>query len=266
MLKNRRALIAKKLNEFMHSLVLEPETPHHRPVIELISLGESVTLEFKSSLQWDLVQNKQNNGLRMSVIKTVAAFLNTEGGTLVIGVEDQGAVCGIEADLHIVGDSSDRFAQLLNSLFFEYLGAAATPYIRQRFENVDGRVVCVIDVGRSTEPVFAKTEKGREFYVRVGNTNTWPRPRGNAALHGIAQLRHLRNGPTCIFDALSVCLPRQLMVRSPSTSCLSLHLRDNPAQRCTQRFGYPRHVYQSNIAGPPFNVPDVRSMYPRKFS
>ncbi len=169
-LEARRALIAKKLNEFMHSLVLEPETPHHRPVIELISLGESVTLEFKSSLQWDLVQNKQNNGLRMSVLKTVAAFLNTEGGTLVIGVEDQGAVCGIEADLHVVGDSSDRFAQLLNSLFFEYLGAAATPYIRQRFESVDGRVVCVIDVGRSTEPVFAKTDKGREFYVRVGNT------------------------------------------------------------------------------------------------
>lgn len=193
-LEARRALIAKKLNEFMHSLVLEPETPHHRPVTELISLGESVTLEFKSSLQWDLVQNKQNNGSRMSVLKTVAAFLNTEGGTLVIGVEDQGAVCGIEADLHIVGDSSDRLAQLLNSLFFEYLGAAATPYIRLRFESVDGRVVCVIDVGRSTEPVFAKTEKGREFLRSSRQHDTCTRRRGNAMLHGIAWLRYLRFG------------------------------------------------------------------------
>lgn len=169
-LEVRRSLIAKKLNEFMRSLVLEPETLHHRPVAELISLGESLTLEFKGSLQWDMVQNSKNTGLRISVLKTVAAFLNTEGGTLVIGVEDRGAVCGIDADLRLVGDSEDRFGQLVSSLFFDHLGAGATPYIRQRFENVDGRTVCVIDVGRSTEPVFAKTEKGREFYVRVGNT------------------------------------------------------------------------------------------------
>ena len=166
----RRALIAKKLNEFMRSLVHEPERPHHRPVVELISLGESVTLEFKSSLQWDVVQNRQNTGLRGSVLKTVAAFLNTEGGTLVVGVEDQGTVCGIAPDLGLLAGSKDRFAQLLSSLVFEHLGAGATPYMKQRFEDVDGRTVCVVDVDRSNEPVFTKGDKGREFFVRVGNT------------------------------------------------------------------------------------------------
>jgi predicted HTH transcriptional regulator len=166
----RRALIARKLNEFMSSLVHEAERPHHRPVVELISLGESVTLEFKSSLQWDVVQNRQNTGLRGSVLKTVAALLNTEGGTLVIGVEDQGTVCGIGPDLSLLAGSRDRFEQLLSSLTFEHLGAGATPYVKQRFEDVDGRTVCVVDVDRSNEPVFTKGEKGREFFVRVGNT------------------------------------------------------------------------------------------------
>ena len=169
-LEARRALIAKKLNEFMRTLVVEPERPHQRPVADLIQLGESVTLEFKSSLQWDMVHNKQNVGLRGSVLKTVAAFLNTEGGTLVIGVEDQGSVCGVQPDLHVLGDSQDRFVQLLSTLIFEHIGAAVTPNVRQRFETVDDRIVCVVDVERSAEPVFTKTEKGREFFVRVGNT------------------------------------------------------------------------------------------------
>ena len=62
-LEVRRDLIAKKLNEFMQSLVVEPETLHHRPVEQLIALGESFTLEFKSSLQFDVVHSKQNRGL-----------------------------------------------------------------------------------------------------------------------------------------------------------------------------------------------------------
>jgi hypothetical protein len=169
-LEARRTLIAKKLNEFMRSMVGEPEKTHKRPVTELISLGESVTLEFKSSLQWDMVQNRQNTALRASVVKTIAAFLNTEGGTLLIGVEDQGDVCGVNLDLQLVGNSEDGFAQLVNTLMFQQLGAGAVPYIRQRIEAVDGHKVCVPDVDRSAEPVFTKSDKGREFFVRVGNT------------------------------------------------------------------------------------------------
>src|SRR5690606_15097463 len=122
--------------------------------------GESLTLEFKSSLQWDMVQGRQNTGLRGSILKTIAAFLNTDGGTLVIGVEDQGSVCGIGPDLNLVGGSKDRFAQLVSSLVFEHLGAGVAPCVRQRFEDVDGQVVCVVDVDRCNEPVFTKGEKG----------------------------------------------------------------------------------------------------------
>jgi predicted HTH transcriptional regulator len=154
----------------MKSLILVPETTHLRPVSELIPLGESYTLEFKSTLQWDLLQNRVNSALRSEVIKTIAAFLNSEGGTLVIGVEDEGTICGVEPDLKSLGGSRDRFEQLLSGQVVERLGALAAPYYKLRFEQIKDRAVCVVDVERAPEPVFAKGERGREFFVRVGNT------------------------------------------------------------------------------------------------
>lgn len=62
-LEARRDLIARKLNEFMQSLITQPEELRHRPIRELISLGESSVLEFKSTFQWDVMQNKQNSAI-----------------------------------------------------------------------------------------------------------------------------------------------------------------------------------------------------------
>ncbi len=81
-LSARRELISMKINEYMDSLIAEPVVVYERSIAELASLGESATLEFKSSLQWDVVQNAVNKELRNSSLKTIAAFLNSSGGTL----------------------------------------------------------------------------------------------------------------------------------------------------------------------------------------
>ncbi len=137
---------------------------------ELIAKGEGINLEFKSTLQWDVHQKKQNTALRHSVLKTIAAFLNSEGGTLIIGVEDSGDVCGLEADLGLVRNSRDRFEQLMANLISKYLGAQYAPLIKGRFEEVEGKPIYVVEVQRAREPVFLKGERGREFYVRVHTT------------------------------------------------------------------------------------------------
>src|ERR1019366_8408678 len=61
-------------------------------VAALIAGGESITVEFKSSARWDVKQNTQNKAMEQIIVKTVAAFLNAEGGTLLIGVDDAGQV------------------------------------------------------------------------------------------------------------------------------------------------------------------------------
>ena len=166
----RRELIARKLNEFMAALIEKPEIPHLRPVADLIGLGEGYTLEFKSTFQWDVIQRQQNKALRTSSLKTIAAFLNSEGGTLVIGVEDDGSIYGLEADLKLLGGSRDKFQQILSSIINECIGPHVSPYYKVRFEGVNGHDVCVVDVERSSERVFTKTEKGKEFFIRTGNT------------------------------------------------------------------------------------------------
>src|SRR5262249_42766050 len=112
-LSARRELLARKLNEYMAALIAEPEEIRHRPIADLVKLGESAVLEFKSTLQWDVVKKEVNKALRKSSLKTIAAFMNTEGGTLLIGVEDDGNILGLERDLSLLGSSRDKFEQTL---------------------------------------------------------------------------------------------------------------------------------------------------------
>lgn len=167
----RRDLIARNINEFMDALISEPIATEELSIEELIKLGESVTLEFKSTLQWDVVQGKQATYLRFMVLKTIAAFLNSAGGTLIIGVEDDGNILGLEKDLKLVpGKDLDGFEQLLMSLISSHIGAAYASLLRTRFAEIDGKTICAIDVERASEPVYVEDSKGKTFYVRMGNT------------------------------------------------------------------------------------------------
>ena len=171
-LQDRRKMLARKINEFMDAFVTEPVVVRERPVSELVSLGESATLEFKSTLQWDMVRGQVNKDLRHSSLKTIAAFLNSEGGTLIIGVEDDGAVCGLERDLKQVKNQSlDGFEQLLVSLVHEHIGPEVARLIDIRYEPINGHHICAVDVDKSAEPVFLNSPRGTEFYVRFGNTS-----------------------------------------------------------------------------------------------
>jgi predicted HTH transcriptional regulator len=76
----------------------------------LIASGEGDKIEFKASLHHPYesqppdprkpkpTRKEIEKILRKSVTKTIAAFLNSEGGTLLIGVADSGSVLGIEPD------------------------------------------------------------------------------------------------------------------------------------------------------------------------
>lgn len=169
-LEARRELMARKINEHMKSLIQEPINMTGRPIKEIISLGEGPTLEFKSTLQWDVIHNRPNKALRHSVLKTIAGFLNSQGGTLIIGVEDNGDLYGLERDLSLLGGSRDKFLQLLSSLIMDHIGAGVIPLCHIRLEEVDGKLICVVEVDRADEPVYVKGEKGSEFYVRSGST------------------------------------------------------------------------------------------------
>jgi len=141
------------------------------PLPELISAGESERLEFKASLRWDHKFQRVNKGLQEVVAKAVAGMLNTHGGTVLIGVNDDGTVCGIEWDWANLGrKNQDGFGQTLSQTLSDFLGPEFAVLYSPAFESSDGKTVCRVSVKRSPEPVFFKGPEGKEFYIRAGNT------------------------------------------------------------------------------------------------
>ena len=169
-LEERRRIISRKVNDYLDSLIKEPAVTHRRPISELINLGESYVLEFKSTLQWNVVLGQRSTELQFSSLKTIAAFLNSQGGTLVIGVEDDGKIFGLGPDLKLTHKTKDGFERHLVSLISDSMGSPTAPYYRIRFEEVDSETVCVIEVERSPEPIYLKFQNRKVFCIRAGNT------------------------------------------------------------------------------------------------
>jgi predicted HTH transcriptional regulator len=141
---------------------------------DLIAAGESRTVEFKSTARWSVQGKVQDARLEQVIVKTVAGFMNTDGGTLLIGVADDGTVLGLDDDLRTLkrGDL-DGYEQFLTQLFDSHLSGAALAFVHVGFSDVDGKVVCRIDVSPAPRPVFAKPVGGKEptdFWVRANNT------------------------------------------------------------------------------------------------
>lgn len=141
-------------------------------LIELIKKGESETLEFKSSMVWDIRKNQPNKELKITVAKELAAFMNTNGGTLLIGVEDDKTITGIEIDLAILHNSTDDFELTLTNLINTYLGKMNRAYVDLRFEKVEDKQVAVVRVARALHAVYVKLESRKEeFCIRPGNSS-----------------------------------------------------------------------------------------------
>jgi len=169
-LKVRRELIAKEINKFIEQFTSREVEQRKITVADYIKLGESSAVEFKSTLRWDLIQNKVNKDLEKVIIKTIAGFLNSEGGTLLIGISDDGNIVGIEKDLETLKKKDiDGFQQLLIHLITSYLGVEYVSYIKISFEEMDNKQVCIVKVDNSPQPVFVKEHNTKEFFIRAGN-------------------------------------------------------------------------------------------------
>ena len=161
----------RAFGEAIKNLLFDQYLHAHRNAEELMKAGESKTLEFKSTLRWSLREDRQDDkGVTHAMLKTIAAFLNTEGGDLLIGVADDGSIVGIERDQL---ESDDKFMRHLAQVVRNGLGDRAGTCIDPKTQIVQGKTVCMVSCQRSPEPVFLKW-KGIEalpdgdFFVRNG--------------------------------------------------------------------------------------------------
>jgi hypothetical protein len=134
---------------------------------ELIAQGESSNLEFKETLQFNSATGKKDVRLSDAVLKTVAAFNNTDGGTLLIGVADDGSVQGLDRDLSLRSAgkrNNDQFILLLQGLVHDNLTPRGPGRVSIRIEELTGKKVCRVEVPARSEVSYL----GDKLFVRDG--------------------------------------------------------------------------------------------------
>ncbi|MHA1285582.1 MAG: AlbA family DNA-binding domain-containing protein [Promethearchaeota archaeon] len=134
----------------------------------IIANGENKFIEFKSSLRWDYYQQKPNEELSYVIAKTIVAFLNSEGGKLFIGVNDDGEILGIENDYKTFTKkpNKDGFLLKLDSIINNCIGKSFIQYIDANIVDIDNKPVCIIEISKSDKPVFFKRGNNEEFIIR----------------------------------------------------------------------------------------------------
>jgi type I restriction enzyme R subunit len=139
---------------------------------ELIAGDETYQVEFKSTARWNLRDGCKDKRMEDAVVKTIAGFLNTDGGTLFIGVDDQRAPVGLAYDTAVVKpQNADGFVNWLTTHLGNALGNPAVMRTRARIESVDDIEICRVDVAASSAPVTARmSDKGVVFWVRMNNS------------------------------------------------------------------------------------------------
>lgn len=140
----------------------------------VLAAGESDRVEFKETARWNIRENRKDPRMEMAIAKTVAAFLNSAGGVLVIGASDEGRAVGLDRDLATLRTPDhDRFELWLRDLLSTLLGRNAAALPRLQFTEVAGATVCAVNCPPSPKPVFltvAKDGGSTDLWVRVGNS------------------------------------------------------------------------------------------------
>lgn len=136
-------------------------------LLQLIAEGEGQDLEFKSTLRWNLHTDKTDKSIENSCLKTVAGYLNSQGGILLIGVNDEGKAEGLNRDGF---KTEDRLILHWVNLIKSYLGAEFMHWIRTTAYTVTNERVLVVQCLPSSKPVFMNRDNDETFYVRMTNT------------------------------------------------------------------------------------------------
>ena len=140
---------------------------------DIIRQGETDKIEFKSSLRYNIHTGKFGREIEHSALKSIAAFLNSWGGILLIGVDDNKNIIGLENDKF---ENDDKALLHLTNLVKERLGNHFMQFVNCSVEPVDSYKVMRIDVLPSNLPAYLTNNNDEFFYVRTGPSTTDMKP------------------------------------------------------------------------------------------
>jgi len=168
------------LNALRTELELYKSTVKNFPEItdtnELILAGESLVVEFKETFSLDTKKGtKKSPDIRYAALREICGFLNTGSGLLIIGVNDDKKVVGIEND-GLDGDE-DKYARTIHTFIADCLGSSAAANVDISFEKIQEKVVCLVKCQKGGSPTYLKFKgKEEQVFVRYGSITRSPPP------------------------------------------------------------------------------------------
>jgi len=140
-------------------------TAMNTSTFSLIEQGENDFVEFKSTLRWNLFTKKFDKEIENATIKTIAAFLNSSGGTLIVGVDDKKEMLGLKNDKF---NDDDHCLLHLTKLIQDKISMQHTRFVTANIEKSNGTSILRIDVKPSIEPAYVIHNNEEIFYIRSG--------------------------------------------------------------------------------------------------
>ena len=135
-------------------------------IFKLIELGESKTLEFKQTLSLDVKKQTKEKHIEDSALKTIVGFLNNDGGTLLIGIKDDGVCSGISLEKNkFYKDNTDKLLRHLRNMIKSRIGEEYYTYIKYKIADYRDKEIIKVDCGVSSIPCYLDN---KVFYVRTG--------------------------------------------------------------------------------------------------
>ena len=139
----------------------------------IVDSGEGDSVEFKSTMRWNLHADRSDKKIENGCLKTVAGYLNADGGALLVGVADDGEVIGLGKD-HF--QTEDKMLLHWVNLIKAHLGAEFLRCIRSMVHELGGQRVLVVECLPATSPVFFNRDNEESCFVRMSNTTQALKP------------------------------------------------------------------------------------------
>ena len=149
----------KKTPTLLHDLINE------EAILQLITKGESETLEFKSTIRMNLFSGKPGKEIELAWLKGVVAFLNTNGGVIIAGITDSGEIYGLESDNFA---NKDKCLLHVQNLIKQHIGLEFTRYVNFEIRTLKNKEILIIECLPTNLPVFLKHNDKEQFFIRSG--------------------------------------------------------------------------------------------------